>query len=114
MVLAFNTGRPRNRRRGGNLWFAGHFLLLWSQIKNQFWFVKGRGNVAEENKYATQIFRNIRAAIPITSVTRTAANWIMKFHRHVGRLQQAAHQPAENLPCHRCVCASGTKGPAFG
>jgi hypothetical protein len=28
-------------------------------------------------------------------------------------LQQAAHQPAENLPCSPCVCIPAQKGPAF-
>jgi hypothetical protein len=28
-------------------------------------------------------------------------------------LQQAAHQPAKNFPCHLCECAYGTKASSF-
>jgi hypothetical protein len=47
------------------------------------------------------------------SAARTGTDGIMKFHGHVGRLQQVAHQPAENLSCFPCVYTSGTKGPAL-
>jgi hypothetical protein len=49
--------------------------------------------------------------MPATSVTRTATNGIMKFHRHVGRLQQAAHQPAENFSRCLCMCIPAQKIP---
>jgi len=79
------SNRPaENRRRGGNLWFAGRFFLYGHKLKSVL-VRQGRGNVAEETKYATKIFRNIRAVKPTASVARTVAKGIMKFRRHVGQ-----------------------------
>jgi hypothetical protein len=46
------------------------------------------------------------------SAARAGTDGILKFHNHAVHLQQAAHQPAENVLVTR-VCAPGTKGPAL-
>jgi len=54
-----------------------------------------RGNVAKAVKYATQIFSFFWVAkqpFPLFSQSQC----LLKFHIHIERLQQAAHQPVED------------------
>jgi hypothetical protein len=100
--MGFQHRTAENGRRGGNLGFAGRFFL-YGHVLKKILIRQERGNLTKDAKYATQIFSFFRAAKPAPSAVRPAAAGFMKFHRHAGRLQQVAHQPAENSPCSRIM-----------